>query len=90
MAEMNSPMKDIPPVPSATSTPGGTYDKNPAAVFGKPRSTGGLPIKMTEEIGGTPGKIDTTFGDAIEMGAGPGAGEKAPAVAFNTPMKALD
>lgn len=84
---MNSPMKDIPPVPSATSKPGGTYDSNPAPTFGKPRSSGGLPIKMVDGLGIKPGAIDTTFGDAIELNRGQGGGPQAKAGALDTPFK---
>lgn len=83
---MNSPMKDIPPVPSATSTPGGKYDSNPAPAFGTPRSNGGLPIKMTEEIGGTPGHLDSPFTESIEMNQGQGGSAVKPGP-LDTPFK---
>lgn len=69
---MNSPM-DTFPAPSATSTPaGGVFDRNPAPAFGNPRSPGGLPVKMAENLGASPGGLDTTFGTAIEMNGGSG------------------
>lgn len=91
MAGINSPM-DTPPVPSATSTPGGTYDKNLAPGITKPRSSGGIPVKFFDEPTGAPapGKIDTTMESAIEMGGGPGGGGHKTGPALNTPMKALD
>lgn len=91
MSGMNSTM-DIPPVPAATSTPGGTYDRNPAPGIDKPRSAGGIPVKFFENIPGAPapGKIDTTMESAIEMGGGPGGGGHKAGPVLNTPMKALD
>lgn len=86
---MNTPMDEIFPTPSATSTPDGKYDANPSAAFGKPRSKGGLPVKMAETLGATPGKLDSPFTTAIELNAGTG-GSEAKAGTMDTPFKAAE
>jgi len=86
---MNTPMTEIFPTPSASSTPGGTYDHNPAPAFGKPRSKGGLPVKMAETIGPRPGKLDTPFNDAIEMNGGTGGSQAKPGT-IETPFEAAE
>lgn len=86
---MDTPMTEIFPTPSATSTPGGKYDANPSTAFSKPRSKGGIPVKMAETIGARPGKLDSPFTEAIELNAGTG-GSQAQAGTMDTPFKAAE
>jgi len=89
MAGINTPM-DVPNVPSATSTPKGVFDVNPAPGLTKPRSPGGIPVKFFEEIAAAPGAINTAADSAIQMSGGPGGGGHKPGPALDTPMSALD
>jgi hypothetical protein len=66
---LDSPQKDsIVKEPKMTPA-GGVYDRNMSSAFSKPRSSGGIPVKMGETISGSPGSLDSPMKDTIPVKA---------------------